>query len=102
MTFSIEHEFNIKMTEEMERGIENMYSFSNVLLERNEQELKTRIAANLLNNTLLNNSDIARATELSEDVVRKIAAIVAEEKESSAMVLSHFCVEPRASMNEFH
>ncbi|MBR0315470.1 MAG: hypothetical protein IJQ99_01205 [Synergistaceae bacterium] len=72
------------MTEEMERGIENMYSFSNVLLERNEQELKTRIAANLLNNTLLNNSDIARATELSEDVVRKIAAIVAEEKESSA------------------
>ena len=84
MTFSIEHEFNIKMTEEMERGIENMYSFSNVLLERNEQELKTRIAANLLNNTLLNNSDIARATELSEDVVRKIAAIVAEEKESSA------------------
>lgn len=68
----------------MERGIENMYSFSNVLLERNEQELKTRIAANLLNNTLLNNSDIARATELSEDVVRKIAAIVAEEKESSS------------------
>ncbi len=82
--YILEHEFNIKMTEEMERGIENMYAFSNVLLERNEQELKTRIAANLLNNTLLNNSDIARATELSEDVVRKIAAIVAEEKKSSA------------------
>ena len=65
------------------------YAFSDVLLERSERELKTRIAINLLN--MLNDNDtesisyIARVTELSEDVVREIAFIVAKEKESKTV-----------------
>lgn len=72
--YILEHEFNIRMTEEMERGIDKMYTLSNALIERNEQELKTRFATNLLKDKETKSiSYVARMTELPEDVVRGIA-----------------------------
>ena len=72
--YILEHEFDIQMTEEMERGIEKMYTLSNALIERNEQELKTRFATNLLKDKETKSiSYVARMTELPEDVVRSIA-----------------------------
>ena len=70
--YILEHEFDIQMTEEMERGIEKMYTLSNALIERKEQELRTEFAKSLLNETK-SISFAARMSKLPEDVVRSIA-----------------------------
>ena len=72
----LEEEFDIKMTEEMEKEIKKMYALSEALKDRTRtetwQKAQTRIATNLLRG---NNSIpfVAQMTELSEDVVRSIA-----------------------------
>ena len=71
-----QEEFDIKMTEEMEKEIKKMYALSEALKDRTRtetwQKAQTRIATNLLRG---NNSIpfVAQMTELSEDVVRSIA-----------------------------
>lgn len=76
--YILEHEFNIQMTEEMERGIDKMYTLSNALIERTAErtrrEERTRLATNLLKDKETKSiSYVARMTELPEDVVRGIA-----------------------------
>ena len=78
----LEKEFGIKMTEEMEKEVKKMYAMSEALKERTaqhtEQAVKTKIAKNLLR-THQAIPYVANVSELSEEVVREIAAIVDKE-----------------------
>ena len=72
----LKDEFNIKMTEEMEKGIEKMYALSEALKDRTRTETwqaaRTEFAEDLLRDTG-SISYAARLSKLSEEVVRGIA-----------------------------
>lgn len=65
----LEKEFDIEMTEEMEKEVREMYSMSQALKDKTWQEASIRFATNLLKDAKPI-SYVAKMTELSEDAVR--------------------------------
>lgn len=77
----LEKEFGIEMTEEMEKEIREMYALSQALKDKTWQAAETKTQTRIASNMLAKNNPIpfvAEMTELSEEVVRSIAASLGE------------------------
>lgn len=75
----LEKEFGIKMTEEMEKEVKKMYAMSEALKEKTWEKAQMHFAKKLLR-THQAIPYVANVSELSEEVVREIADIVAKEE----------------------